>query len=223
MKKLPLFLALDVETKEQALVLVRQTYSHLLGYKIGPRLFLKYGPQLISQIKSYHLGITIFLDFKFYDIPSATVEAVRSAACIGANYATVHSSVGAMTLKLLSELEQELNQDELFRVLPVTVLSSMAADFTQIEKRADEIIASGLTSLVCSPLEALRLKQKYPQLLLVTPGIRLQGDSKDDQKRVMTPQEAIQAGSSILVMGRSLITHKNPAEILQQLQKSIYA
>ncbi len=225
MKKLPIFLALDVDTKEQVFSLVEKTHSHILGYKIGPRLFLQYGKELISELKSYNSTAEIFLDFKFYDIPSSTLEAVKSSYHIGANYVTVHASVGGKTLKLLADLEKELTQERLFKVLPVTVLSSVESVEAQqkVEELADLVVESGLNSLVCSPLEVKNLRQKYKTILLVTPGIRLENDDKGDQKRVMTPTEAFQAGSSILVMGRSLTQSKNPSEILKNLSQSIYA
>ena len=106
MKQLPLFLALDLETKEQALAQVAKSSPWLKGYKIGPRLFLKYGPNLIQQIKKLNPKAYIFLDFKFHDIPSSVLEACRSAYHMGVNYVTVHASVGSETLKLLSLLEK---------------------------------------------------------------------------------------------------------------------
>ncbi|MGI9549216.1 MAG: orotidine-5'-phosphate decarboxylase [Bdellovibrionales bacterium] len=225
MKPLSIFLSLDLDNKEQVFSLVKETHPYLLGYKIGPRLFLKQGPDLILKIKEYNSLLKIFLDFKFYDIPSSTLEAVRSAFIIGADYATVHSSVGLPTLKALCDLEKELNQKRFFRILPVTVLSSVEDDqiLKKVEEQARLIVESGFNALVCSPLELKHLRKKYKDMLLVTPGIRMQGDEKGDQKRVMTPEEAFQAGSSILVMGRSLIKAQNPEEVLKKLSQKIHA
>ena len=223
MKKLSIFLALDVDTKEQACSLVEKTCSDVLGYKIGPRLFLQYGKELISEIKTYNSSTRIFLDFKFYDIPSSTLEAVRSSYYIGADYVTVHASVGGKTLKLLADLEKELNQKRFFKILPVTVLSSEEGAKSQqkVEELADLVIESGLNSLVCSPLESQKIRSKYKDILLVTPGIRRKDDDRGDQKRVMTPEEAFQAGSSILVMGRSFTEAKNLSEVLKNLRQLI--
>ena len=225
MKPLSIFLSLDIDNKEQVFSLVKETHPYLLGYKIGPRLFLKQGPDLILKIKEYNSSLKIFLDFKFYDIPSSTLEAVRSAFIIGADYVTVHSSVGLPTLKALCDLEKELNQKRFFRILPVTVLSSVEDDqvLKKVEEQARLIVESGFNALVCSPLELKHLRKKYKDMLLVTPGIRMQGDEKGDQKRVMTPEEAFQAGSSILVMGRSLIKAQNPEEVLKKLSQKIHA
>ena len=216
MKKLPLFLALDVQTRDQALDLVRKTKDYVQAYKIGPRLFLAHGAKLIQEIKSY--GAQVFLDFKFYDIPSATLEAVRSAFQIGSDFVTVHASLGKETLNLLSQFEKEASQKKFFKILCVTVLSSVP-DFEGNQNRvlelADLVYKSGLRGLVCSPWEVKVLKQKYEDMFLVTPGIRLEEDSQDDQKRVMTPQQALKEGSSALVMGRSLIRAKDPVKALK--------
>ncbi|MCZ0932419.1 MAG: orotidine-5'-phosphate decarboxylase [Oligoflexia bacterium] len=222
MKKLPIFSALDLETKDQALSLVQSTQNYVQAYKIGPRLFLSYGKKLIADIKQLAPSAQIFLDFKFYDIPSSTVEAVRSAFQAGADFVTVHAGVGQETLNLLYQLECELSQERFFKILFVTVLSS-ASPSSETEKvvfnLADSVYKTGLKGLVCSPWEAKALRDKYPDVFLVTPGIRCEGDSKGDQKRVMTPLKALQAGSSALVMGRSLITHPNLEDFLRKLSQ----
>ena len=204
--KAPVFLALDINDGERALSLVRQTHSFILGYKIGPRLFFNGGKDLIRRIQPFG---KIFLDFKFYDIPSSTVSAVRAAFYLGADYVTIHSAVGMKTLKQLAVLENELNKRRRFRVLCVTVLSSVSGDFRMIQKRtmdlAKDVFRSGLTGLVCSPREVESLRTKYPRAFLVTPGIRFEGDERGDQARVTAPAEALKKGSSALVMGRSLL------------------
>ena len=223
MKKLPVFLALDVETKAQALDLVKQTKDYVLGYKIGPRLFLLYGPSVIEEIKNFSTS-QVFLDFKFYDIPSSTLEGIRSAFQIGADFATVHASIGKKTLGLLYQFEKEAKQKKFFQILCVTVLSNIQNsqdNQSSVLELADQVYQSGLRGLVSSPWEAKVLKQKYPDIFLMTPGIRWEGDSKDDQKRIMTPHQAIQTGSSALVIGRSLIQAKNPLEMLKSLSESL--
>lgn len=219
MKDKFIFASLDVDTKAQALEFVQKSKNYVQAYKIGPRLFLKYGAKLIEDIKE--LGDSqIFLDFKFYDIPSSTVEAVRSAFQIGADYATVHAGVGLPTLKSLSEFELEARQKRFFQILCVTVLSSKEPDEdhqNQVLELADIVDQAGLQGLVCSPYELEYLRPKYPDMFLLTPGIRLHGESHDDQKRVMSPQEAFKAGSSAIVMGRSLLRAKNLEQMLQSL------
>lgn len=216
MKKPPVFLALDVNDGDQALSLVEQTHPYIFGYKISPRLFFNSGKKLIEDIQPYG---KIFLDFKFHDIPSSTVEAVRSAFHLGAHYVTVHASLGRKTLGQLAVLEKELNKDREFRILCVTVLSSVSGSAPAIRQQvaalAEDVFRSGLTGLVCSPWEVEDLRAKYSKAFLVTPGIRFEEDSAEDQARVMTPLEAMKKGSSALVMGRSLL--KDPLKGCQEL------
>lgn len=217
--KLPIFLALDVDTQDQALDLVRQTKDYISAYKVGPRLFLTCGKHLIQEIKACS-SARIFLDFKFYDIPSSTLEAVRSAFLIGADFVTVHAGVGRETLRLLSQFEKEALQKRFFQILCVTVLSSVQDSTDHQDKvlaLTDQIYQAGLRGLVCSPLEVKSLRQKYRDMFFVTPGIRLKSEADDDQKRVMSPKEALDAGSSALVMGRSLIRSKNIVETLKSI------
>ena len=222
MKKPPVFIALDLNSEGQVLSLVEKTYLYVRGYKIGPRLFLKYGNSLLEKVKSYG---DIFLDFKFFDIPSSTEEAVRSAYDTGASYTTVHASVGEETLKRLAILEKELNQTRPFSILCVTVLSSESGPQDVLQKKveslADLVLSCGLKGLVCSPMEVKKLRAKYPEAFLVTPGIRFETDSYNDQKRVMTPQQAFENGSSLLVVGRSVIHAEDPLAICRKLAESL--
>lgn len=224
MKKLPLFAALDLDTEKQALSFVEKTQKYVQAYKIGPRLFLVSGKQLIARIKQLAPEAQIFLDFKFYDIPSSTVEAVHSAFHVGADYATVHACVGGESLRRLYQLEERLSKDRKFKILFVTALSSFPAGpktEQMVFSLADAVYKAGLKGLVCSPWEARALRDKYPSAFLVTPGIRLEGDSQGDQKRVMTPLQALRAGSSALVMGRSLIKQLKPGRFLEDLARDL--
>ncbi len=224
MKKLPLFVALDTATREQAVALAQKTKDYAQAYKIGPRLFLAHGPELIGQIKNHNSQV--FLDFKFYDIPSSTVEAVRAAFEMGADFVTVHASAGPEALQLLSQFEKEARQKKFFQILCVTVLSSAPdskSNQNKIFQLAESVCRSGLKGLVCSPWEARALKQKYPDMFLATPGIRLKGENPDDQKRFMPPLQALREGSSALIMGRSLARAEDPEKLLRELYDSFTA
>ena len=224
MKKLPIFIALDLDTEKQALSFVEKTQKYVQAYKIGPRLYLGSGKQLIASIKQLAPEAQIFLDFKFYDIPSSTVEAVHSAFYVGADYVTVHACVGQESLSQLYQLEGRLSTERSFKILFVTVLSSFPSSLETEQKvfsLADMVYKTGLRGFVCSAWEARALRDKYPSAFLVTPGIRLEGDSQGDQKRVMSPEQALEAGSSALVMGRSLITKPNPDRLLEKLAQSL--
>ena len=220
--KPPIFVALDVNSEDQAISLVEKTYLYVSGYKIGPRLYLKLGNSFLEKVKSYG---DIFLDFKFFDIPSSTLEAVRSAYSTGASYVTVHALVGEETLKKLAILEQELNENRSFTILCVTVLSSESSSQNSVQDKvealADLVLKCGLKGLVCSPLEVRKLRDKYKDAFLVTPGIRFETDSLDDQKRVMSPKEALDQGSSLLVIGRSIIRAEDPLFICKKIAHSL--
>ena len=222
MKKLPLFVALDVEGRYKALELARQTKDYVQGVKIGPRLFLSCGPSLIEEIRALGGALKIFLDFKFFDIPSSTLSAVRSCFQAGADFATVHGIVGDESLKLLSQFEKSVQGERAFRILFVTLLSSEERRNDTAKRAlsvADRVWRAGLKGLVCSPWEAKALRRKYKEAFLVTPGIRLKGEDQGDQKRVMRPLEALREGSSALVIGRSLTKAKNPAQTIKSLYK----
>ena len=223
MNKDSLILALDLDDKNRLLNLVEQTHDLVGTYKLGPRVFLREGPSILDEIKQKSPSCKFFLDFKFHDIPSTTLASVLSAFEIGAHFVTVHASVGKETLKLVAELEASVSSKSFFKVLCVTVLSSVEfSDQTQssVLELADLVYQSGLKSLVCSPHEARLLKSKYPEAFLVTPGIRFKGDSSGDQKRTMTAQSALEAGSSALVLGRSIINSKEPRQRLEQMINS---
>ena len=261
MKKLPIFLALDVDTKSRALALAEKTHEYVLGYKIGPRLLFSsllsssgysgapeadrstdsleherqlerqnpkniQAPNLIAELKKYG-SPKIFLDFKFYDIPSSTLGAVKAAYRIGADFATVHAAAGEETLKALRQWqkhEESLPSWRPFKILFVTVLSSAPASEQNqktVHDLADSVIRQGFDGLVCSPWELGSLRKKYPHAFLTAPGIRLEGESFDDQKRVMTPLQALREGGSALVMGRSLSQAKDPVEILKKISQTL--
>ena len=222
MKRPYIFLALDLETEQEAYLLAKQTQDYIQGYKIGPQLYMKHGPKVIENLRSYG---EIFLDFKFYDIPSTTVQAVKSCYELGASYVTVHASLQDETLVELAKLEKNFQKKGKFRILNVTVLSSEKAEQENIEKRvlslAHRAYDRGLTSFVCSPLELKVLRQALPSAFLVTPGIRFKGDNKQDQCRVLTPKEALLLGSSALVVGRSITQAKDPKQASQKLMESL--
>ena len=247
-KKPPIFLALDLDSKSEALALAEKTHKHVLGYKIGPRLFFsslsgssdsgcsgdlpapRAGQEsgearsLIAELK--RLGSPkIFLDFKFHDIPSSVLGAVKAACRMGADYATVHAAAGAEAMEALREWQSRREADSRpFKILFVTALTSLPRS-KEIQKKVEDLagltVRHGFDGLVCSPWELAPLRKKHPHAFLVSPGIRLKGESHGDQKRVMTPREALREGASALVMGRSLSQAKDPAEALKKICASL--
>ena len=216
--KNPLCIALDVDTDVRALELFDQLKGLAGGFKLGPRLIHRYGQALVQKMAKES---PIFVDCKFFDIPSTMEAAVRATFDSGASLCTVHALAGAEALRGLAHLEKELNQKRPFRILAVTILTSWSeksfpSNFKRqglpkhVKDLAELVRDAGLHSVVCSPEEIDLLKDLG--LYLLTPGIRLPSDSKSDQKRVMGPKEAMEKGASALVVGRPIIESSNPQE-----------
>ena len=228
-QKLPVYVALDVDEESEALSLAQTVSTYVEGFKIGPRLYLKCGPSLVSKLKTFG---KIFLDFKFFDIPSTMVSAVRAGFHLGADLLTVHAQAGEESLKLLANLETELKSKKDFRILAVTMLTSFSKQnppaftdglsFTScVERLSDRVIQAGLSGLVCSGGEVAFLRKKHPQAYLVTPGIRWRDSLAEDQKRVVTPQEAQAKGADALVIGRPIYKAEDPVQMCLRLQKEL--
>jgi orotidine-5'-phosphate decarboxylase len=217
--------ALDFPTKDQAIQLVERLDPAHCHLKIGMTMFTTFGPDFVNELMK--LGYSIFLDLKFHDIPHQVAGACRSAAELGVWMLTVHTLGGVAMCEAAANAIAQCRTKPL--LVGVTVLTSSNQDDLAaigIEKPLDTCVSdlavlaenSGLDGIVCSPWEVLSLrKQCRDDFLFVTPGIRLDSDQSDDQKRVMTPQKAIQAGSDYLVMGRSLIASQDPLTLLKNL------
>ena len=214
----PIIVALDVDSREACLDLVRRLHRHVGAFKLGPRLLVRYGAALVSEIAA--LG-PVFVDNKYLDIPSTMEHAIRASFEAGASLATIHAWSGAEALRRLSAVERELNEKRPFQILAVTVLTSFDRStlpppldqhpiLDQVLGLSDLVLECGLKGLVCSPEEASELKKRHPNSFLVTPGIRFQGDESADQKRVMGPAQALLAGADALVIGRSIIGAGDP-------------
>ena len=215
----PIFVALDVDTAEEALALVRQTRAFVGGFKVGPRLSIRYGETLLKEIARHG---NMFLDSKFFDIPNTMESSVRAAFELGASYCTIHAQAGKEALTRLAEVEAELARQRPFRLLAVTVLTSFRQDTLppvssqmpipeQTVALAKLAVDCGLSGLVCSPEEVETLRQRHPHAFLVTPGVRLSHEDKGDQKRVSDPCTALRRGASALVVGRPIYESLEPA------------
>lgn len=217
-----MIVALDVESGREALELARGLKDFAGCLKVGPRLVLREGPGLVRELAQL---APVFLDHKFFDIPSVMEASLRAAFDIGVTLATVHASAGAATLKQLAKVEKELNVKRPFCVLGVTVLTSVSGDEAEINKRvsqlASDVHTSGLGGLVCSPHEVAGLKEKFPNLFYVTPGIRSSTDSMDDQSRTMTGAEALRQGASAIVVGRPILKAADPIQAAGRLLKEL--
>jgi orotidine-5'-phosphate decarboxylase len=225
-----LIVAFDFPTRAPADVLLKQLNPALCRIKIGKEMFTRYGPALVESCM--HEGFEVFLDLKFHDIPNTVAGACRAAADLGVWMVNVHASGGRRMLDAAREALEQANSSTL--LIAVTVLTSLAADeLAEIgfrdspEKTVFQLAqmaqAAGLSGVVCSPREAQVLRSALGQdFLLVTPGVRPLGADTDDQRRVMTPLEALQAGASYLVIGRPITGAPDPLQALLAIHQNMY-
>ena len=230
----PIIVALDVPTAEEALKLVEQVAPVTGGFKIGSELFTSAGPDIIKRIRA--LGAPVFLDLKFHDIPNTVAKAVAAAVKLDVQMLTVHTSGGTEMLKAAEQIAQE----SAWRlghapplVLGVTVLTSLDSNSLseigldpnvtrQVRRLANMANKAGLRGLVCSPREVSELRQMLPaSSQLVTPGIRAETDPADDQKRTLSPREAISLGANWLVIGRPIYAAENPRTAAERILTSL--
>lgn len=225
----PIFVAVDVDTDTEALDLVRQTRAFVGGFKIGPRLCVRYGQPLLKELARHG---QIFVDNKYFDIPSVMEASVRATFDMGASFCTVHAQAGIEALSALAKLENELCQTRPFRILAVTILTSFRQDTLApmvqnipIAQQAMTLsklaLQCGLTGLVCSPEEVETLRKTFPDAYLVTPGVRLSTDEKGDQKRIADPLTALKRGASALVVGRPIYASLEPAKAAKTYYEEI--
>lgn len=225
--KNPLILALDVDTKDEALGILNKVGDLIGGVKLGPRLVYRYGSAFVTEVAKI---APVFVDNKYFDISSTMLSAVRTSFEAGATLVTVHALAGMPALLQLSVLEAELNKIRPFRILAVTILTSWDQSSLpgslqpwliedHVRSLANEAYAAGLRGVVCSGHELEFLPKK--DIFKVVPGIRLASASeKEDQKRVMTPHLAMKAGASALVIGRPILQAQNPRETVNEILES---
>ena len=224
-----ILVALDYPDEGQAFDLIDQLNPGLCRLKVGKEMFTHFGPDFIDKIHSK--GFQVFLDLKYHDIPNTVARACDIAADLGVWMINVHALGGHKMMHAAAEtLANKKNRPYL---IAVTVLTSMsAADLHElgIQQTPSELAVhlasmakqSGLDGVVCSAQEATAMRQSLgSDFLLVTPGIRPEGSSQDDQQRIMTPRQAIQAGSDYLVIGRPITQAADPVGILRTINSDI--
>ena len=230
----PIIVALDVPTAAVALKLVEQLAPVSGGFKVGSELFTVAGPDIVRRIRER--GAMVFLDLKFHDIPNTVAKAVTAAVQLDVQMLTVHTSGGFEMLRAAEQAAQETGwrfSHSPPLVLGVTVLTSLDAgalkeigldanvDY-QVRRLATVATKAGLRGLVCSPLEVAKLRQTIPPAMqLVTPGVRTGAEKADDQKRILTPREALKAGANWLVIGRPIYAAENPREAAEKILESL--
>jgi orotidine-5'-phosphate decarboxylase len=217
-----IIVALDVPTRADALRLVEQLSPRISTFKIGLQLYTAEGPDILRAILA--TGARVFLDLKLHDIPNTVARAVESANKLGVQMLTIHLSGGrAMAKAAVAACDKSL------ALLGVTLLTSSdqatlretgveAALDQHVLKLAQLGVESGINGLVASPLEVKMLRERLgPNIKLIVPGVRPAGAEAADQKRVMTPGEAVRAGADYLVIGRPITAQRDPIEAVERI------
>ncbi|MCG9785082.1 orotidine-5'-phosphate decarboxylase [Vibrio brasiliensis] len=222
--------ALDYDNQADALAFVDKIDPSSCRLKVGKEMFTLFGPDFVKEL--HKRGFSVFLDLKFHDIPNTCSKAVRAAAEMGVWMVNVHASGGERMMTASREILEPYGKDRPL-LIGVTVLTSMEqSDLAgigldigpqeQVIRLANLTKNSGLDGVVCSAQEASMLKGELGQeFKLVTPGIRPAGAAVGDQKRIMTPVDAVKAGSDYLVIGRPITQAPDPAAVLAQINATL--
>ncbi|MEN8177465.1 MAG: orotidine-5'-phosphate decarboxylase [Pseudomonadota bacterium] len=224
-----IIVALDYPDARQALNLVEQLEPSLCRLKVGKEMFTRLGPTFIEQLSSR--GFEIFLDLKFHDIPNTVAAACDAAADLGVWMMNLHASGGRRMMEAARDRLEQRSQRPL--LVAVTILTSLSAEdiaevgfqgepAENVMRLAELASRSGMDGVVCSPREAAGLRARIgADFLLVTPGVRPKDAVADDQRRVMTPADAVKAGASHLVIGRPVTGASEPIEALRRISGEI--
>ncbi len=222
-----LITVLDVDERGEALRIV-ESCGACRWFKIGFQLFTRCGPDVVHAVRA--LGKEVFLDLKLHDIPNTVAMGARAAADLGAGLTTLHAAGGRKMIAAAREAVEGTDT----RLLAVTVLTSLSDEALREEVGIPEVAATavprlarmaveaGAHGIVCSPKEIALVREAVGAgPLIVTPGIRPQWAGKDDQARVMTPREAAQAGADMVVVGRPILRHPEPAEAVERIMEEL--
>ncbi|MEQ7870926.1 orotidine-5'-phosphate decarboxylase [Chromohalobacter salexigens] len=225
----PLIIALDYPRLDQALAMAERLDPSRCRVKVGKELFTRTGPRVLEAL--HGLGFEVFLDLKFHDIPNTVAGAVEAAADHGVWMVNVHAGGGR---RMMEAARERLERRRLgTHLIAVTVLTSMERDdlievgveaepLSQVERLARLAQQSGMAGVVCSAQEAAALRATCgDDFLKVTPGIRPRASSADDQRRTLTPSEAMAAGSTHLVVGRPVTQAPDPMAALATIEREL--
>ena len=219
-----IFLACDVSSQKEILKLLELIHEDISGIKIGLQYITGRSPNEIRELSKFNKPI--FYDGKFFDIKNTLIESIKSLEELNISYATVHLLNGLDSLKAANEAAQKIN----LNLLGVSILTSFGNDDLfnlgfkdkmedQVKRLIKIAMTANLYGVICSPLEIKMIKEIAPKLKCFTPGIRF-NDNKDDQVRIMNPNDAIKAGSDCLIIGRP-ITIGDPKKNIQKILSSI--
>ena len=224
----PIFCAIDTSNIDKAKELAINIKPYVGGLKLGLEFFTSCGINGIKQIEE--LGLPLFIDLKFYDIPNTVTSALKNILEINPMFTTIHCTGGRKMMTECMKLKNEM--DSTTNIIGVTVLTSfddqaikevgfntsVIDTIDQVASLANECSIDGL---VCSPLESKKLKNSFPELQLIVPGIRSSFDQTNDQKRILSAKEAIDNGADILVIGRPITEASDPAKAAEALLNEI--
>lgn len=220
-------IALDTTDEQKALELVKLLKHKVSVFKVGLELFCSEGPVIVKKIND--LGCKVFLDLKFHDIPNTVAGAARAALSTGAFMFNVHASGGREMMRKVRETVDSAELPEKPIVIAVTVLTSLdesdlndinisKSPLEQVKTLALLTKESGLDGVVASPREITAIREVAGQdFVIVTPGVRPAWAQAGDQKRIMTPAEALDAGASYIVVGRPVTAAPDPVEAIDKL------
>jgi orotidine-5'-phosphate decarboxylase len=221
----PIFVAIDTPSLERARAIAEQVRGHAGGLKLGLEFFSANGPAGVAAIADY--GVPIFLDVKLHDIPNTVAKAVEALRPLEPAVLTVHAAGGRAMLEAAKAAASPNT-----KVIAVTVLTSLDGDDLQsigvssepreqVARLAALAKAAGLDGIVCSGAEVAAAKAAWPEGFFVIPGVRPAGGDVSDQKRVVTPRQALDDGASILVIGRPITGADDPAAALRDIAASL--
>lgn len=228
--KSPVIVALDFADEKKVLDFVDKIPPGSCRLKVGKELYTYAGPELVKTLVDR--GFDIFLDLKFHDIPNTVARACHVAADLGVWMMNVHASGGRRMMEAAVEALNARGANQPL-LIAVTVLTSMSsedlAEIGIVDSPAEQVMKlakltqqSGLDGVVCSPREVSDLKSEFGSgFTLVTPGIRPVGSDSGDQKRIMTPQQAMQSGSHYLVIGRPITKAEDPQQVLKNINQEL--
>lgn len=220
-------LALDFSDMASTVEMINLTKEHIGIYKLGLEFYLSHGKSGVKEIQSRFSGIEIFLDLKLHDIPNTVAGACRSVADLNPKFLTVHASGGS---RMISAASSTLPNVE---ITAVTILTSLDQEQmiamglnenieTLTLSLAKNAVNSGARAIVSSPQEVSLLRKHLGEkVTLITPGVRPSGAERDDQERVMTPREAIDAGADFVVIGRPITKASDPKQAAEAITASL--
>jgi len=221
-----IIVALDVPTKTEALKLVQKLGNKISFFKIGLQLYTAEGPEIVRAVSS--TGSKVFLDLKLHDIPNTVARAVESAGRLGVRMLTIHLSGGSEMIR--AAISARTNN---MWLVGVTVLTSSTEETLheigirnkiddQVLRLAKLGVEAGIEGVVASPHEITTLRREFgDRTRIVVPGVRPSWSERGDQKRTMTPRQALEAGADYLVIGRPITAHQNPPEAVAKILEEL--